>query len=158
MQPLNLPIYTFRIREAGEREEIFDETRKKFVALTPEEWVRQHFVEYLVAGKKVPRSHIVVEAAFKLYGLVKRSDIMVSDRKGEPVLLVECKAPHVNISQKTFDQVARYNMALRVQYLAVTNGLNHYCCIIDHSSSSYRFLKDIPDYLSLTGAEGQAKG
>ncbi|MBN1339712.1 MAG: type I restriction enzyme HsdR N-terminal domain-containing protein [Bacteroidales bacterium] len=158
MQPLGFPEYSFRIRESSGRDEIFDETRKKFVALTPEEWVRQHFIRYLITEKAVPVSHIVVEASFKLFGLVKRSDIVVSDRKGEPVLLVECKAPHVNITQQTFDQIARYNMALKVKYLVVTNGLNHYCCIIDHTAGSYRFMEEIPAYLSLAGLKGQSKG
>ncbi len=149
MEKLNLPEYEFRIRKREGRPEIFDTFRKKFVALTPEEWVRQNFLMYLVNEKEYPGSLIAVEAGLKLYNRIKRTDIVVYSNLGKPVLIVECKAPEVTINQKAFDQIARYNMALRVKYLIVTNGINHYCCLLDYANNSIKYLKDIPDYKNL---------
>jgi len=146
MQTLNLPSYQFRIRSSGEKAEIFDDIRKKFVALTPEEWVRQNFIAYLQNEKGYPISLIAVEMSLKLNKMHKRSDIVVYNTSGEAILLVECKAPSVKIKQDVFDQIARYNMTLKVKYLIVTNGLKHYCCMIDYETMNYQFLKDIPDY------------
>ncbi|MBC8487532.1 MAG: type I restriction enzyme HsdR N-terminal domain-containing protein [Bacteroidetes bacterium] len=146
MNNLNLPQYDFRIRETGQKKEIFDRIRKKWVALTPEEWVRQNFLMYLISEKNYPESLMAVEAGFKLYKRKKRSDIVVYNNLGEPVLIVECKAPEVKINQGVFDQVARYNMALKVSYLIVTNGLDHYCCHLDYKKNSYHFLKKVPEY------------
>ncbi len=145
-QTLNLPAFPYRIRHEGGQEEIFDTVRRKYVALTPEEWVRQHFVHFLVEVKNVPESLIVVEKSLVLNKMNKRADILVYGRKGEPLLMVECKAPSVKITQKSFDQVARYNISLRVPLLVVTNGLEHYCCLIDFRNASYSFLEDIPDF------------
>lgn len=146
MQTLNLPVVDFRIRESDSKKEIFDRVRKKFVALTSEEWVRQHFVTYLIEAKNVPASLIGVEVPMNVNRLRKRGDIVVYLKSGKPGLIVECKAPEVRITQEVFEQVARYNMALHVEYLVVTNGLEHFSCRIDHPTSTYTFLKEIPDY------------
>lgn len=125
---------------------IFDEIRKKFVVLTPEEWVRQHVVQYLLLEKKYPKSLINVEKLVKVNGLNKRYDIVVFQPNGEIFMLIECKAPEVAISQQTFDQIARYNLKLNAQYLMVTNGLNHYFCQMDFENEKYVFLKEAPEY------------
>jgi hypothetical protein len=149
MIKLNLPEYSFRIREVDSKTQIFDDFRKKFVALTPEEWVRQNVLRYLITEKKYPQSLISVEAGLKLFKLKKRTDIVVYDNRGKPVLIVECKATDVKISNEVFDQLVRYNMALQVKYMVLTNGLNHYSCVIDYLRQSYVFLPEIPDYLNL---------
>lgn len=144
--PLNLPHYPLRIKQKDGDTFIFDEIRKKFLVLTPEEWVRQHIVHFLILEKKYPRSLIKLEGGLKLNSRQKRSDILIFNNAGEKVLLVECKAPSVKISQNTFDQIARYNFVHRVQWLLVSNGMQHYCCEIDFENSSYRFVKDLPEY------------
>ena len=149
MIKLNLPEYSFRIRDLNSKRQIFDEVRKRFVALTPEEWVRQNFLKYLLAEKKYPQSLISVEGGLKLFKRKKRTDIVVYNNLGKPLLIVECKAPDVVIDQNVFDQIVRYNMALQVKYLILTNGLNHYSCSIDYSRKTYNFLKEIPDYPEL---------
>lgn len=149
MTKLNLPEYQFRIMELGGRLQIFDDLRKKFVALTPEEWVRQNFLQYLIRGKKYPRSLISVEGGLKLFRRSKRTDIVVFNNQGKPLLIVECKSPEININQNVFDQVARYNMALQVKYLVLTNGLKHFICSIDYVSQSSLFLREIPEYTNL---------
>ena len=146
MQKLNLPEYTFRFKNTGNKTYIFDDFRKKFVVLTPEEWVRQNFLMYLIMEKNYPRSLITVEAGLKLYKRIKRTDIVVYDKQGNPVLIVECKAPEVIINEKVFDQIVRYNMALQVNFLIVTNGLDHFCCQLDYQKNTYNFLKNIPNY------------
>ncbi len=142
---LNLPQYPFRIKSKENKLYIFDRNRKKEVLLTDEEWVRQHFVEYLVNDKDYPRSLIAVEKQCTVENMTKRTDIMVFDRKGEAEIIVECKAPHVKISQSTFDQIARYNLQMKANYLIVTNGLEHFICQMDHEAREYKFLKDIPN-------------
>ncbi len=144
MIKLNLPDYKFTIRDNNGRKEIFDSGRKKYVALSPEEWVRQNFIKYLVNEKKFPESLIVIESQLFYNKQKKRSDILAYNVNREPLLLVECKAPSVKIDDKVFNQVAMYNMSLKVKYLIVTNGLQHYCCYIDHEKSSYKFLKEVP--------------
>ncbi len=146
MQKLNLPDFKFRFRENKGREEIFDPVRKIFVALTQEEWVRQNFIQYLAVKKKVPLSLIGVEKTLTLNTMTRRSDILVFGNSGLPVMVVECKAPNIEISQLVFDQVARYNITLKVKYLVVTNGLNHFCCLIDFGKETYSFLEDIPGF------------
>mgnify|MGYP001185120670 FL=1 len=126
MQKLNFPEYLFRFKNSENKVLIFDEIRKKFVALTPEEWVRQHVVKFLLEEKKYPKSYINVEKNIKINGLTKRYDIVVFNPDGSIFLLVECKAPEVSITQNVFDQIARYNLKLNAQYLMVTNGLNNY--------------------------------
>ncbi len=148
MTKLNLPEYSFRIQKSEKGIQIFDEIRKKFVALTPEEWVRQNFIQYVVAEKKYPASLIAVETGLKYNRLQKRSDIAIYDRKGNLWMLIECKAPEIKISQETFDQVATYNMSgkVKTRFLGVTNGLTHYCCEMKYSQNNYAFLKDFPDF------------
>lgn len=144
--PLNLPSYPFRIKKQSGKNLIFDEIRKKFLVLSPEEWVRQHLVQYLIRVKKYPRSLIKIEGGLKLNTLQKRSDILLYNNTGEKIMLVECKSPSVKIDQDTFDQIARYNTTYRVQWLLVSNGLEHYCCEIDFSNSNYRFVEEAPEY------------
>lgn len=151
MRKLNLPGAGLKIRSSDGREEVFDVVRKKYVKLTAEEWVRQHFLHFLISQKKVPLSLIVVETSIKYNNLSKRCDIVVYNRRGKPALIVECKAPGVEISEGVFHQVAMYNMTLKVPYIAVTNGIEHYSCRIDFEKGSYRFLKDIPDFEELDG-------
>jgi hypothetical protein len=144
MQKLNFPAYTFRFKNSENKIAVFDEIRKKFVVLTPEEWVRQHVVQFLLQQKNYPKSYINVEKSIKINGLTKRYDVVVFEPDGKIFLLVECKAPEVPISQNTFDQIARYNMTLEAKYLMVTNGLNHYFCQMDFENEQYQFLKDLP--------------
>lgn len=146
MLKLNLPEFSFRTRNVEGRNEIFDNIRKKYVVLTPEEWVRQNFVQYLICFKNVPATLVIIEKGLKLYKLHKRSDIVVFNRNANPLMVVECKAPDVKITQNAFDQVARYNIVLKVKFLVVTNGFEHYCCRIDHKKKKYHFLDDIPDF------------
>lgn len=146
LQPLCLPPYPFKIIDDGKTLLIFDDIRKKMVILTPEEWVRQHFVRFLIHQKKYPKSLIKLEGGLKLHGMPMRSDITVFNHSGEKILLVECKAPSIDIDQKVFDQIARYNMAYKVPLLAVSNGLKHYCCEIDFLNSRYIFLDNLPEY------------
>ncbi|TGD59579.1 type I restriction enzyme HsdR N-terminal domain-containing protein [Flavobacterium humi] len=146
MQKLNFPAYSFRLKNSENKIAVFDEIRKKFVILTPEEWVRQHVVQFLLQHKNYPKSYINVEKSIKVNGLTKRYDIVVFRPDGSLFLLIECKAPEVSISQNTFDQIARYNMALESQYLMVTNGLNHYFCQMDFEKEQYQFLRDLPDF------------
>jgi len=144
MQKLNFPTYRFRLKNSENKTAIFDDIRKKFVMLTPEEWVRQHAVQWLLQEKNYPLSHINVEKALKINGLNKRYDIVVFEPNGQLRLLVECKAPQVQITESVFDQIARYNLALNAEFLMVTNGLNHYFCQMDFEHSQYKFLADIP--------------
>ena len=149
---LNLPEYSFSFRTAGngsQRTQIFDTIRKKYVALTPEEWVRQNFIQYLATEKKFPVSLMAIEMGMKYNQMQKRGDVVVYDNTGNPWLIVECKAPHVKVTQEAFDQVARYNMTLKVKYVVVTNGLNHFCCEIDHEEKTYRFIKEVPEWESV---------
>lgn len=144
--PLNLPEYPFRLRQENDTIYIFDGIRKKFLVLTPEEWVRQHFIQFLIRDKKYPRALIKQEGGFKLNSLQKRSDILLYNNVGEKIMLVECKAPGVKISQDTFDQAARYNIIHRVKYLVVSNGLQHFCAGINFEEGSYSFLNELPEY------------
>ena len=144
MQELNFPTYTFRFKNSENKVSIFDAIRKKFVILQPEEWVRQHCVHYLIKVKNYPKSLINVEKELKVNDLKKRYDIVIFNTDGSIHLIVECKAPNIKIKQNTFDQVARYNLSLNATYLMVTNGLNHYYCVMDFKAEKYRFLEDIP--------------
>src|ERR1035437_3473190 len=146
---LNLPNYTFRTRENLGKKLIFDGFRQRWVALTPEEWVRQNFVRYLIEEKHFPASLIAVERSLRMNQRDFRTDIVLFSKSGNPLVVVECKAPGIKISQLVFDQIARYNLDLRVSYLIVTNGLAHFCCRFDQSQLSYTFLAEIPDYLEI---------
>lgn len=146
MQKLNFPTFTFRFKNSENKVAIFDEIRKKFIILTPEEWVRQHVTQYLLHEKKYPKSYINVEKLIKINDLTKRYDLVVFQPNGALFLLVECKAPEVKITQQTFDQIARYNLTLKAKYLMVTNGLNHYFCEMDFENEKYVFLEQLPDF------------
>lgn len=143
---MNFPVYSFRFKNSENKVSIFDEIRKKFILLTPEEWVRQHVVQFLLQDKKYPKSYINVEKLIKINNLSKRYDGVVFQPNGDIFLLIECKAPEVPISQQTFDQIARYNLVLKAKYLMVTNGLNHYFCQMDFENEKYVFLKELPEY------------
>jgi len=143
---LNLPSFNFRFRDNKGKKEIFDIIRKKFITLTPEEWVRQNFIMYLIDVSGVPKSHIAVELSLKVNKMQKRADITVFDKNGKPLMLIECKSTSVNVNQAVFDQAARYNIKLNVPYLIVTNGLMHYCCHINHADNQINFIDSIPLY------------
>lgn len=149
MIPLNLPIYPFKIVTRNNKQYIFDALRKKYVALTPEEWVRQHFTRYLLEEKGYPKGLLANEMQVNLNGTRKRCDTVLFRRNLTAQMIVEYKAPSVEITQTVFDQITRYNMVLKVDYLIVSNGLRHYCCRIDYSDCSYVFLPDIPRYEEL---------
>ncbi len=146
MQKLNLPSCDFKLKSNEKQSLIFDKVRKKYVVLTPEEWVRQHFVSFLIREKKYPISLVAVEKQLKVHARTKRTDILVFDAAGGPHIIVECKAPSVKITQDTFDQIARYNLALNATYLIVTNGIGHIVCQMDHEQEKYVFLEKIPSY------------
>ena len=146
---LNLPQYSFRIQEKAGKKLIFDGFRRRWVALTPEEWVRQNFARYLTEEKHFPASLVAIERSLRMNQRDFRTDIVLFSKSGNPLVVVECKAPEVKISQQVFDQIARYNLDLRVNYLIVTNGLIHYCCRFDQVQLTYTFLPEIPDYKEL---------
>ncbi len=146
MKQLQFPTYSFRFKNSENKVAIFDEIRKKFIIITPEEWVRQHVIQFLLQDKKYPKSHINVEKLLKINHLTKRYDVVVYKPNGDITILVECKAPEVKITQSTFDQIARYNMTLNADYLMVTNGLNHYFCKMDYVNEKYDFLSELPNY------------
>jgi hypothetical protein len=149
MQQLNFSSFSFRFKNSENKVLIFDEIRKKFIILTPEEWVRQHVVHHLLYELKYPKSHINVEKIIKINDLTKRYDIVVFQPDGSILILVECKSTQVAITQATFDQIARYNLALKATFLMVTNGLNHYFCKMDFENEKYVFLTDLPPYIPI---------
>lgn len=146
MQKLNLPPYNANIKSDNGRNLIFDVLRGKYVALTPEEWVRQNFVQYLINYKNYSRSLMNNEIPLRLNGTSKRCDTVVFSNTAVPKMIIEYKAPEIKITQKVFNQITRYNMVLKVDYLVVSNGLNHYCCKMDYENQGYIFLEDIPDF------------
>ena len=145
MQKLNYPSFTFKLKTNENKTLIFDIVRKKYVTLTPEEWVRQNTIHYLFKEKNYPISLMAVEKQIKIRTLRKRIDIVSYTNDGIPFLIVECKAPSVQISQDTFDQIARYNLKLEAQILMVTNGISHYYCVMNHKKQAYEFLSELPD-------------
>ncbi|HZH73866.1 MAG TPA: type I restriction enzyme HsdR N-terminal domain-containing protein [Mariniphaga sp.] len=146
MHQLNLPPYEHKIIERGSKKYIFDIVRRRYVLLTPEEWVRQNFMQYLLIEKKYPVALMAVEKQLTINGKLFRFDLVVYRRNGTPLLIAEFKAPGVKISQAAFDQVVRYNMALKVERVLVSNGLQHYICEIDYTENNYKYLKEIPEY------------
>ncbi|MEM7086767.1 MAG: type I restriction enzyme HsdR N-terminal domain-containing protein [Bacteroidota bacterium] len=144
MLKLNFPNYSFRFKNSENKPLIFDVIRKKFMVLTPEEWVRQHVVRFLISEKQFPISHINVEKQLLLNKTKKRYDIVVFNQDASIHLIVECKAPHIRINQDVFDQIARYNLVTKATYLMVTNGLSHYFCEMDYEQQRYQFLEDLP--------------
>lgn len=151
MQPLNLPEYPLKTRiSALGKTEVFDTNRKKYLLLTPEEWVRQQFIAFLIDHKNFPASLISIEKGLKVNQLQKRFDAVVFDRNRNPQVLIEFKAPQVKITEKTFSQIAAYNLKMKVKYLIVSNGLKHYCCLMDYEKKSFQFLSDIPDFKTIS--------
>lgn len=148
MEPLNLPTYSFRLKEDKGKNYIFDEIRRRFVLLTPEEWVRQHMVNYLVHHKNFPRMLISVEKGFSQNRNRQRYDLLVY-KAGLPIMIIECKAPGLEINQQVFDQAGRYNNRHKASYMLITNGMKHYCCLINISSRNYSFLPEVPDFSDL---------
>lgn len=149
MLALNLPTFPVKVTERNGKKLIFDTVRRKYVALTPEEWVRQHFVNYLITAKGYPAELLANEVSIKLNQTNKRCDTVVYDRYLTPLMVVEYKSPMVEITESVFDQIVRYNMALTVPYLMLSNGLSHYCCRIDYKEQTYSFLEEIPCYEGL---------
>lgn len=149
MLSLNLPAFDTKIAVRDGKNTIFDPIRRRYVALTPEEWVRQHFVHFLIAHKGYPASLMANEVLLHLNGTKKRCDTVLYRRDLSAWMIVEYKAPHIEITQAVFDQITRYNMVLKVEYLVVSNGMQHYCCRVDYETQSYCFLKDIPLYKEL---------
>lgn len=149
IQNLNLPPFEPKISHQDGKTVVWDPVRKRWTAFTPEENVRQAFVSYLVNHKGYPISHIANEQAIELNGMSRRCDTVVYDKAGHPKVIVEYKAPSVTLSQKVFDQIARYNLVLHVDYLIVSNGLKHYCVRMDYAAGKYTFLQDIPNYAEL---------
>ncbi|MFD2552195.1 type I restriction enzyme HsdR N-terminal domain-containing protein [Bizionia sediminis] len=146
MQTLNFTQFSFRFKNSENKVSIFDPIRKKFVILQPEEWVRQHCLQVLMLEKNYPKSLINVEKELRVNGLKKRYDIVVYNPDGSIHIIVECKAPNIAINQGTFDQIAQYNRTLNANYLMVTNGINHYYCMMDLQAERYVFLKELPNY------------
>jgi len=146
MRQLNFKQYSFRFKNRENKPLIFDVVRKKFMVLTPEEWVRQNNIQYLVKELNIPLSLINVEKQIKLHGTIKRYDIVTFNPDGSIHLIVECKADSIKISQDTFDQIARYNLVLKSTFLMVTNGMDHYYCKMDLQNKRYSFLETLPEY------------
>lgn len=144
--PLNLPSYPARITKDGDKLFIFDELRKKEVLLTPEEWVRQHWIQHLINTKKYPKSLIKIEGGLKLNELRKRSDLLIYNTWGEKILLAEFKAPNTKLNQSVFEQIANYNTVHRIPMLLVSNGIQHFYCHIDFTEKTFRFLPELPGY------------
>lgn len=146
LPPLNLPAIPLRIKREGENTKVWDPLRRKFVVLTPEEYVRQHFVAWLTDDLGYPPSVMANETGITVNGIKRRCDTVVFNPDGSPLMIIEYKAPDIKISQDTFDQIIRYNMTLRAHYLVVSNGINHYCCVIDYANDTYHFIPQLPEY------------
>lgn len=146
MLALNLPAYDTKITTNDGKRQIFDTLRRCYVTLTPEEWVRQHFVHYLLDHKGYPASLMGNEVSITLNGMHRRCDTVVYDKALQPRAIIEYKAPTVKITKEVFAQISRYNLILKVDYLIVSNGLQHYCCKMDYASNTFTFLQEIPGY------------
>ena len=144
MIALNLPEFSFKFRKEGQSKQIFDGIRRKYVVLTPEEWVRQNFIQYLIFDKKYPASLMAVEKGLKVNTLQKRTDIVVYNNQGKPWMLIECKSPEVKIDQETFYQASRYNIKHQAEYLVLTNGLSHFCLRLKQDQAIFE--SDLPVY------------
>jgi predicted type IV restriction endonuclease len=149
MFTLNLPEFDANIIVKDGKNMIFDILRKRYVIITPEEWVRQHFIHYLINNKHYPQTFLANEVGLQLNGTKKRCDTVLYDKRLIPQMIIEYKAPHINIAQKVFDQIARYNIVMKVDYLIVSNGMMHYCCKMNYQEQTYSFLTDIPNYEEL---------
>lgn len=145
--PINLPAYPFQLKQQGSTWYIFDELRKKHLVLTPEEWVRQHWIQHLIKEKNYPKSLISIEGGLQVNTMNRRSDLIVYDHSGAKMLLAEFKSPRVTITQKVFEQIAQYNTVHKIPLLLVSNGIQHFYCEINFQKSSFNFLPDLPPYL-----------
>lgn len=152
---LTLPQITLRTREVGGRTQVFDPLRQRYVALTPEEYVRQHFVSYLITHKGYPTGRVANEVALKVGMMQKRCDTVIYGHHAQPLIIIEYKAPSVAISQKVFDQIWRYNFPLRVPFIITSNGRQHFCCQIDYDKNECKFLQEIPNYQDVLQTEAQ---
>ena len=146
MVQLNLPPYQIRVKETGGRKQVFDILRRKYVALTPEEWVRQHFIHYLVEHKNYPSSLLANEVPLQIGEKRMRADSVLYDNQLHPRMIIEYKAPNITLTQKVFDQITIYNLLLHVDYLIVSNGMTTYICKMDYEKQTYKFLEAIPNY------------
>ena len=144
MPHLNLPKVALKTKSVEGTIQVFDVIRKKYFVLTPEEWVRQHFIYYLNKEKNYPMGLMKVEKMIKYNSMQTRADIVLYNKEGKSNMIVECKAPEVKITQDTFNQIAKYNFQLKVDFLVVTNGIKHYCCQMDYEKNEITFLDDIP--------------
>lgn len=151
MVVLNFPVFDYKIRMVGQKKEIFDIVRKKFVALTPEEWVRQHAINYLIVEKHIPAALISVEKGLMLDRMHKRTDVVVFNREGKPVILVECKSPFVAIDELVMAQAAAYHSRIQVKYILLTNGVLHVCSFLDTALQQVTFLPELPGVEHLPG-------
>lgn len=149
MYQLNLPTYDLRLRRTGNRDMIFDVLRRKYVALTPEEWVRQHFVHFLIEHKDYPTALLANEIELRIGGKHLRADTLLYNKELRPHMLIEYKSPTIALTQKVFDQISAYNLLLHADYLIVSNGMQHICCRMDYEQNTYHFLEEIPDYSEL---------
>ena len=146
MEKLNFPNYKILIKNKENKSYIFDRVRKKWLLCTPEEWVRIHCLYYFVETKDYPESLIRIEQELRVYNTLKRFDLLIADSSMKPFILIECKAPYAKITQKTFDQILRYNLELKCPYLMISNGLNHYFCKMNFEENQISFIKELPDY------------
>ncbi len=138
-----------KVDRSGDKLRIWDLLRRRYVSLTPEEWVRQHFTHFLIQHKKYPSALLANEITLQLNGMKRRCDTVLYDRNVTPRMIIEYKAPHIPIDQKVFDQISRYNLVLHVDYLLVSNGMEHYCCRMNYTDQTYCFLTEIPEYALL---------
>ncbi|MBN1415050.1 MAG: type I restriction enzyme HsdR N-terminal domain-containing protein [Bacteroidales bacterium] len=150
MEALNLPTYFFKIKEVAGKKYVFDEVRRRYVTLTPEEWVRQHMIKFLSIDRQYPLSLFSVEKKHLHNRMARRCDFVVYNRTGNPLMVVECKAPLVEIGQQAFDQVSRYNQQYKAPYLLITNGNKHFCCKVNIENQGFEFLKDIPCFNTIS--------
>jgi len=150
MNRINLPPYAIKLREQDGKHQIFDFLRAKYVALTPEEWVRQHFVHYLVEHKSYPKALLANEVALRIGDKKLRCDTILYNKELQPQMIIEYKSPDIELTQQVFNQISAYNSQLRVPYLVVSNGMAHYCCHLDYPTGNYTFLPDIPAYSELS--------
>lgn len=150
---LNLPTFEIKLSGTKERPRIFDTLRQRYVALTPEEWVRQHFIHYLTEHKGYPAALMANEISMNIGNKRLRADSVLYDRQLHPKMIIEYKAPTIEITRKVFDQIAAYNLLLHVDYIIVSNGLQHYCCRMDYTNRRYEFMKDIPEYEKINTKE-----
>ena len=146
---INLPPYEIKLREQNGKRQIFDSLRRRYVALTPEEWVRQHFVHFLIEHKGYPKGLLANEVELHIGEKKLRCDSLLYNKDLQPQMIIEYKAPHIELTQRVFDQITAYNFLLHVDYLIISNGLQHYCCRMNYDNREYSFLRNIPDYSDL---------